>query len=271
MRLGGAGTVPGPARGAGQAAAPRPGGLAARPVLAVPRAVAAGRARPVRRRGAGRRDHHRRRPDLRARVRDRGQRRHGQGRHLLPDDGQEAPAGPGGGPAQPAAVRLPGRLGRRLTCPPRTRCSPTASTSAGSSTTRPPCPAGHPADRRGAGLVHRRRRLRAGHERRDGDRPQPGHDLPGRPAAGEGGHRRGRHRRGARRRRRCTPGSPGSPTTWPTTTRTRCASSAPSSPPSARAPPGRGRSSRPRSRRPTRTSSTTSSRPTPGPPTTCAR
>ena len=38
--------------------------------------------------------------------------------------------------------------------------------------------------------VHRRRRLRAGDERRDHHR-RPGHHLPGRPAAGEGGDGRG--------------------------------------------------------------------------------
>ena len=42
------------------------------------------------------------------------------------------------------------------------------------------------ADRRGDGLLHRRRRLRAGDVRRVGDRQGPGHDLPRRPAAGEG-------------------------------------------------------------------------------------
>ena len=160
----------------------------------------------------------------RPRVRDRRQRRDGQGRHLLPDDGQEAPARPGGRAAQPAAVRLPGRLGRRLPARARTRCSPTASTSAASSTTRRTMSArGHPADRRGAGLVHRGRRLRAGDERRGGDRPQPGHDLPGRPAAGEGGDRRGGHAPRSSAAATCTPASPGSPTTSPTTTRTRCA------------------------------------------------
>jgi hypothetical protein len=60
----------------------------------------------------------------------------------------------------------------------------------------------HPADRRRDGLLHGRRRLRAGDERRDDHRAQPGHDLPRRPAAGEGGDRRDRDRRGARRRRR---------------------------------------------------------------------
>ena len=61
--------------------------------------------------------------------------------------------------------------------------------------------AGHPADRLGHGLLHRRRRLRPGDVRRDRDRQGPGHDLPRRTASGEGRHRRGRHRRGARRRR----------------------------------------------------------------------
>jgi 3-methylcrotonyl-CoA carboxylase beta subunit len=40
------------------------------------------------------------------------------------------------------------------TCPCRTRSSRTASTSAASSSTRPTCRPGHPADRRGDGLVH---------------------------------------------------------------------------------------------------------------------
>ena len=62
--------------------------------------------------------HHRRRPGLRPRVRDRRQRRDRQGRHLLPDDGQEAPARPGGRAAEPPAVHLPGRLRRRVPAPP---------------------------------------------------------------------------------------------------------------------------------------------------------
>ena len=44
--------------------------------------------------------------------------------------------------------------------------------------------------------------LRAGDERRDHHRQEPGHHLPRRPAAGEGGHRRGGQRRGPGRRRR---------------------------------------------------------------------
>ncbi len=175
------------------------------PSSPVPRAVPARRPRPLRRRRPRRRDDHRRRAGLRPGVRDRRQRRHRQGRHLLPDDGQEAPPRAGGGPAEPAAVHLPRRLRRRL--PPR----------AGRGLPRPRAlrphllqpghdvRPGHPADRRRARLVHRGRRVRARDERRGGDRPQPGHDLPRRPAAGEGGDRRGRHRRGAGRRRPALP------------------------------------------------------------------
>ncbi|KAI6244360.1 Methylcrotonoyl-CoA carboxylase [Aphelenchoides fujianensis] len=60
---------------------------------------------------------------------------------------------------------------------------------------------GHRPDRLRHGLMHRRRRLRAGDERRDGHRPRPGHHLPGRSAAGEGRHGRGHLGRGAGRRR----------------------------------------------------------------------
>ena len=97
---------------------------------------------------------------------------------------------------------------------------------------------GHPADRRGDGLVHRGRRLRAGHERRGRHRARAGHDLPRRPAAGEGRDRRGRHAPRSSAAATCTPASPASPTTSPRTTSTRCGSCARSSPPSARASPG---------------------------------
>jgi 3-methylcrotonyl-CoA carboxylase beta subunit len=73
---------------------------------------------------------------------------------------------------------------------------PTASTSAASSSTRPHERAGHRPDRGGDGLVHGRRRLHAGDERRVDHRQEPGHDLSRRPAAREGGDRRGRERRG---------------------------------------------------------------------------
>ena len=129
--------------------------------------AAAGRRRHVRRRGPRRRDHHRDRPGQRPRVRRRRQRRHRQGRHVLPDDGEEAPAGPGDRAGEPAALRLPGRLRRRL---------PAA---AGRGLPRPGAfrpdllqpghdeRPRHRPDRRRAGLVHGRRRLRARDERRE--------------------------------------------------------------------------------------------------------
>ena len=57
------------------------------------------------------------------------------------------------------------------------------------STTRPACRPGHSADRRGAGLLHGRRRLRAGHGRRVHHRARTGHDLSRRAAAGKSRHR----------------------------------------------------------------------------------
>ena len=103
---------------------------------------------------------------------------------------------------EPPAVHLPGRLRRRQPAEPgrrvpRPRALRPHLLQPGQSER-----AGHPADRGGDGLVHRRRRLRAGDERRDHHRQEPGHDLPRRPAAGEGRDRRGRERRRARRRRR---------------------------------------------------------------------
>ena len=167
----------------------------------------AGRVRDVRRtRSRQRRDRHRHRPGQRARVRGGRQRRDGQGRHLLPDDGQEAPAGAGG---RRATNRLPciylvDSGGAFLPMqdevfPDREHFGRIFFNQANLSAARIPQIAV------GDGLVHGRRRLRAGDVRRDGDRPQPGHDLPRRPAAGEGGDRRGRHGRGARRRRRARP------------------------------------------------------------------
>ena len=191
--------------GARQAPAARARRRPARPGLALPRDRPARRVRHVRRRGAGRRDDRRHRPDRRAGMHDRRQRRDGEGRHLLPDDRQEAPAGAGDRAAEPAAVHLPGRFRRRLPAAPgRGLPRPRA--------LRPDLlqpgqheRAGHRPDRGGDGLVHGGRRLRAGDERRDRDRQEPGHDLPRRPAAGEGGDRRGGERRGARRRRRAHP------------------------------------------------------------------
>ena len=130
------------------------------------------------------------------------QRRHGQGRHLLPDDGEEAPPGAGNRAGEPAALHLPRGLGRGVPAQAG-RGLP------GQGALRPDLlqpgedvRGEDPADRLRDGLLHRRRRLRPRDERRDRDRPQPGHHLPGRPAAGEGRDRRDRHGRGARRRRR---------------------------------------------------------------------
>ena len=130
------------------------------------------------------------------------QRCHREGRHLLPDDGEEASCG-----------RRRSREANRLPCiylvdsggaflplqdevfPDRDHFGRIFYNQANMSGER------HPADRRGHGLVHGGRRLRAGDVRRDHHRQEPGHDLSRRPAAREGRDRRGGQRRGPRRRR----------------------------------------------------------------------
>ena len=112
-----------------------------------------------------------------------------KGGTLLPDDGQEAPARAGDRRSGRPAVHLPGRLRRRVPAAaggglPRPRPLRPDLLQPGPHVRRR-----HPADRRGDGFVHGRRRVRAGDVRRDGDRQGHGHDLPGRPAAGEGGDR----------------------------------------------------------------------------------
>ena len=87
---------------------------AARPGFAVPRAVAARGVGHVRRRRPRRRARHRHRPRVGPRSADRRQRRHGEGRHLLSDHREEARAGAADRAREPAAVRLPGRLRRRV-------------------------------------------------------------------------------------------------------------------------------------------------------------
>ena len=201
VRMGGGEKARDAAHVARQAAAARARRPAARQGRAVPGAIAAGRARHVRRRRAGRGDRHRRRPRGGPRVRDRRQRRDRQGRHLLPDDGQEAPARAGGGPPQPAAVHLPRGLRRRVPAAPGRRLPRPRALRPDLLQPGDDVREGDPADRRRDGLLHGRRRVRAGDERRVRDRPRAGHDLPRRPAAGEGGDRRGGHRRGPRRRR----------------------------------------------------------------------
>ena len=66
------------------------------------------------RRGPQRGDRDGDRAGPRPRGGDHRQRRDGQGRHLLPDDGQEASARPGDRAPEPTAVHLPGGLRRRL-------------------------------------------------------------------------------------------------------------------------------------------------------------
>ena len=123
--------------------------------------------RPVHQGHPRRRHHHRRGARLGARVRDRVQRRHHQGRHLLPDDGEEAPARPGDRAREPAAVHLSGRLRRRQPAAahrgvPRPRALRPHLLQPGDAVL-----ARHPADRLRDGLVHGGRRLRAGHVGRD--------------------------------------------------------------------------------------------------------
>ena len=115
---------------------------------------------------------------------------------------------------------------------------------------------GDSADRRGHGLVHGRRRLRPGDERRDDHRQGHRHDLHRRPAAREGRDGPGRDRGGARRRRRAHAALRASPTTTRRPTSTRSRSSARSSATSTAARRRRGTSPSRRSRPSTRPTST---------------
>ena len=157
----------------------------------VPGAVAAGGPRPLWRRRAFGERRHRRRAHLGPRMRDRRQRRHHQGRHLLSDDREEASARAGHRAAEQSSLRLHGRFRRRLPAAAGRDLS-------GRAPFRPhllqpgaDVVARHPADRDRDGLLHRRRRLCAGDVGREHHRAQPGHHLPRRPAAGEGRDRRG--------------------------------------------------------------------------------
>ena len=89
-------------------------------------------------------------------MRDRCERRHRQGWHVLSADGQEALARAGGRRAEPPPVHLPRRLGRCVPPTPGRGLLQTATTSGASSSTRPACPPRNPADRRGDGLPARR-------------------------------------------------------------------------------------------------------------------
>ena len=156
----------------------------------------------VRQRGAGRRPRHRHRPRLGPRSADRRQRRHGQGRHLLPDHRQEAPPRAAGGAREPPALRLPGRFRRRVPAAPGRGLPRSRALRADLLQPGPDVGRADPADRRRHGVVHGRRRLRAGDVGRNDHRQRHRDDLPGRPAAREGGHRRGSDGRRTGRRRR---------------------------------------------------------------------
>ena len=104
--------------------------------------------------------------------------------------------------AESPALRLPRRFGRRLPAAagggvPRPR-------SLRADLLQPGAHVGgaHSADRRGDGLVHRRRRVRAGDVRRNDHRQGHGDDFSRRSAAREGRDGRRSHGRRARRRRR---------------------------------------------------------------------
>ena len=73
------------------------------------------------------------------RMRDRRQRRHGEGRHLLSADGEEASARAGDRAARTACPASISSIPAAPICRTRTRCFPTASISAASSTTRRTC------------------------------------------------------------------------------------------------------------------------------------
>ena len=150
--------------------------------------------------GAG--HHHRHRARRRPRMRDRLQRRDGQGRHLFPDDGEKAPARAGDRAPERAAVHLPRRFGRRQPAQPHRRVSRQGALRPHLLQPGDDVGRRHRADRRRHGLVHGGRRVRAGDVRRIDHRPRAGHDLSRRAAAREGGDRRDRQRRGTGRRRR---------------------------------------------------------------------
>ena len=139
-----------------------------------------------------------------------------KGGTYYPADGEEAPAGAGDRTREQPALHLSGRQRRRQPAEPgrglpRPRAFRPHLLQPGDHVG-----ARHPADRGGDGILHRRRRLRAGDVRRGDHRPEPGHDLPRRPAAGEGRDRRG----GRRPRTWAAPTSIPAPRASPTTTRT---------------------------------------------------
>ena len=136
-----------------------------------------------------------------------------KGGTYYPDDGEEASARAGDRAREPAAVHLSGRFRRRQPAAPdrgvsRPRAFRPHLLQPGDAVV-----ARHPADRRGDGLVHGRRRLCAGDVGRDHHRQRAGHHLPRRPAAGEGRDRRGGDAPRIWAAPTCTRASPASPIT----------------------------------------------------------
>ena len=190
------------ARARGQAVGARAGGYAARSRGPVPGAVAVGRAWGVRRRSSRRRPGDGHRPGVRPALHDRGERSHGEGRHVLSAHDQEASAGPGNRRGERVALHLPGGERRRLPAEAGRGLSRPRALRADLLQSGATVGPGHRADRRSAWLVHGGRRLRAGDVGSRGHRAQPGPGVPGRPAAGARGHGRGdrcRILRGCRR------------------------------------------------------------------------
>ena len=113
-----------PTSGPRQAPAARADRSSSRCRRPVPRIVAARSFRPVRRRGSGSRPDHRHRPCAGPRVHDRRQRCDSEGRHLFPDDGQEAPARPGDRAGKRACPASIWSIRAAPICPTRTRSFP---------------------------------------------------------------------------------------------------------------------------------------------------
>ena len=125
-----------------------------------------------------------------------------KGGTYYPDHGQEAPARAADRARQSPAVRLPRRLGRRVPAAagrglPRSRALRPHLLQPGAHVGR-----ADSADRRRHGIVHGRRRVRAGDVGRNDHRQGHRHDLSRRAAARESGDRRRSDRRRAGRRRR---------------------------------------------------------------------
>ena len=176
----------GPARRAGKAAGPRAAETAARPRLAVPRAVGARRRRGLRRRGAAGPGDHRGRRDQRPRGADQRRRQLAQRRLLVPAVGEEDGPRARHRAREPAAGRPPDGLRRRLPA------AAGRNLRAGREHLPQPVPAERrrdPAARRGAGTLHGGRRLPADALRRVDHGPRHRLRLPRRPAPGQSGDR----------------------------------------------------------------------------------